>query len=91
MMDFTQVLPLIVGAAAFGVTEVYKNLWFIRPDILEKTIWVPSAVVGIIGAVLLGLDQGLGVGTIIVNAIAYSTIAPGVVLAVKRSTSAKDN
>ena len=67
-MDLMQLAPVPVIGLAIIVTQFYKNAGFINPDFSKKTVWLPSLVVGIIGAILLGY------GTKAWNLIAWDAI-----------------
>jgi len=78
-----QFIPGAVVAVAIVATEFYKNIGFIKPEIIAKTVWVPSLVVGIVGAVLLG--WGTKPWNLIAwDGITYGTLATGLVLIYKR-------
>jgi len=83
-MDISQFMPLAVIGAAIAVTELYKKVGFIKPEIIAKTIWLPALIVGIVGAILLGIDKEPW-NIIAWNAITYAAGASYIVLIAKRT------
>lgn len=80
-MDLTQLAPAGVIGAAIAVTQILKT--YIRKDIMDKIIWLPGLVVGIIGAILL--DFGKPWNIIAWNAFTYAAAASFAVLIAKRT------
>jgi hypothetical protein len=79
-MDLATLAPAGVIGVAYIATEVFKQLRL--GEFGTKFIWLPSALVGIVGAVLLSWSQPWY--TIAWNAIQYAAVAPFLVLVVKR-------
>ncbi len=80
-MDLTQFAPAAVIGVAISVTELCKK--YIRKEIIDRVIWLPSLIVGIVGAILL--DWGKPWNIIAWNGISYASAAIAAVLVVKRA------
>lgn len=85
-MDLLQFAPVAVIGAAIAITQLYKSLDFIKKEIKDKTIWVPPLIVGILGAVLLGIDTKAW-NIIAWDAITYAGAATYAVLIAKRTVA----
>lgn len=80
-MDVMQFAPGAVIGVAIAITELLKK--YIRKEIMDKIVWVPPLVVGIIGAILL--DWGKAWNIVAWDAICYAAISCFTVLVVKRT------
>jgi hypothetical protein len=85
-MDLALFGPAAVIGAAIAITQLYKSLVNIPVDFVNKTIWVPPLVVGIVGAILLGIGTKSW-NLIAWDAITYAGAACYAVLIAKRTIS----
>ena len=51
-MELVQFVPLAAIGLAIVVTELYKNIGFIKPETIQKTIWIPPLITGLAYAIL---------------------------------------
>lgn len=80
-MDLSTLAPAGVIGVAYVATELFRK--FPNQVFVGRFIWLPSALVGVVGAVLLGWEKPWF--EIAWDAIQYAAVAPFLVLVVKRS------
>ncbi len=86
-MNLETLAPAGVVGVAYIVTELFRK--FPNSVFVERFIWLPSALVGVIGAVLLSWGKPWNV--IAWDAIQYAAVAPFLVLVIKRTTTRGGN
>ena len=81
-MEIEQFAPAAVIGAAIAITEMVKNI--VPKETMDKIIWLPGLIVGILGAVLLGIGSKPW-NVIAWDAITYAAASSYAVLIAKRT------
>jgi hypothetical protein len=76
----SDIFPVAVIGVAIAVTSLFKK--YVNKSFVDKFIWLPPMLVGIIGAVLL--TEPFSIKILIWNAFSWAAGAAFIVLIVKR-------